>query len=90
MKDYIAIDIASRINEIANDDGVHALANYKPEMQPLNIKCIDIELKYKNYYFVERFNTSMNIEDEDVDKVVGYLLKDLFSGYFANKLDLAK
>ncbi len=88
MKDYIAADIASRINEIAKDDGVHALANYKPEIQPRNMKCIDIELRYKNYYFVERLNTSMNIEDKDVDQVAGCLLKDLFSDYFDSKLGL--
>ena len=90
MKEYIAIDIANKINEIAKDDGVSALANYKPEMmQPGNIKCIDIELKYKDYFIVERLNTLMNINDEDVDGVVRGLLASLFNDYFASKLNVA-
>jgi hypothetical protein len=86
MKEHIAMEIVNRINKIAKENGVNALANYKPEANTGGVKCIDIELHYQDYCFIERFNTGMNIIDKDVDIVAGYLLRDLFGDYFHNKL----
>ena len=45
MKEYIAIDIANKINEIAKDDGVSALANYTPEMMQTLMEWSEVYLQ---------------------------------------------
>jgi hypothetical protein len=88
MKDYLMIDIACRINALAESDGVKALANMSPTIvrnQPYAMKCWDIELTYNNYHYVERFNNSMPIDDFEIDRVAVSLLKTLFADYYEAK-----
>jgi hypothetical protein len=92
MKDTTLLDIAVKINEVAKADGVYAKVNFSPTIlrdQPSGMRTWDIELACNNYHYVERFNNSMGITDEDVDRVAHGLLKTLFSDYFSAKLGLA-
>jgi len=89
MKDYLMIDIAVRVNQLAKQDGVKALANMSPQIvrtQPHQMKCWDMELTYNNYRYVERFNNGMNITDENIDSIAIALLKTLFTDYYEAKL----
>ena len=88
MKDYLMIDIAVRVNQLAKEDGVKALADMSPQIvrsQPHQMKCWDMELTYNNYHYVERFNSGMNITDENVDSIAISLLKTLFADYYEAK-----
>ena len=89
MKETTLLAIASRINEVAKPDGVYAKVDFSPwasERTPEPMKVWDIELSYNGYHLVERFNSTLPIEDFEADRIAQILLKDLFSDYFAAKL----
>tara|TARA_R110000764_G_scaffold57488_2_gene125123 strand:+ start:428 stop:694 length:267 start_codon:yes stop_codon:yes gene_type:complete len=88
MENYLVLDITNKINAIANGDGVEAVADMFPLIAsvPGGAICWDIELTYKNYHFVERFNSGMAIAEEDINKVAALLLRDLFTDYYEAKL----
>lgn len=88
MKAYLMVDIASRINQIAKGEGVHALANMNPEpitRAPMRLNCWDMELTFNDYRYIERFNEGMAITDEDIDHIVISLIKTLMTDYFEAK-----
>lgn len=91
MKDTTLLDVAVKINTIAKSDGVYAEVNFNPDRirsTSSHMKLWDIELTYNNYHRVERFNSSMSVEDSDTERIASILLKDLFADYFNAKLGL--
>jgi hypothetical protein len=89
MNESLVLDIVTRINEVAGKDGVRAVVNYTTGMfrsMPNSMTIWDVEIEYKGYHLVERFNNSMNITDSDVDLVAKNLLVDLFREYFSAKI----
>ena len=91
MKDATLLNIAVKINKVAKADGVYAEVDFSPLLirsTPSHTKLWDIKLTYNNYHRVERFNNNMPIDDTDVERIAGILLKDLFADYFNAKLDL--
>ena len=82
IQDLVYVLIAEKINETVGDIGVHARVDFQPLRRDNYIKCVDIVLSYDNYYRIERFNNSMNITEEDVERIAKDLVKALMCDYF--------
>jgi len=92
MNTELILDIVKAVKEASCTDGVFVEARAgddKFRAAPTNMIFWDIELSYCGYFYIERFNNSMNITKDDVNKIAACLLKDLFADYFSAKLGLA-
>lgn len=86
MNDRVILKIANTIRKSSVKDGVQVYVRNgcnKFRDAPNSMIFWDIELRYKGYHYVERFNRSMGITDDEVNNIALSLLSSLFHDYFA-------
>ena len=93
MKYKVFMAIAEKITEASKADGVRVVVNSNPmpiRGQSCNIEAWDVELIYRNYHLIERFNSEQSITCTDVNKIATYVLGEFFFDYFRAKIKALK
>ena len=88
MKIDTVESIISTLNKLGKGEGITATLDDNPRrnsLHPVSRECWDIMLRYKDYYYVERFSSAAYIEDKDVEKVALCLIRTLLGDYFTAK-----
>jgi len=77
--------LSDAINAAALDDGVESrISNSYNHNRRMHM--IDVNMKYKGYVTIDRFNSTMSIDKADVDDIAARMLSSLFFDYFEHKL----